>query len=157
MQAGSLMVTKLALGPSARCKIIAAAARSVFTGTWLGHRGRSMDRDWAALSAKFQNSHPKCVNAAIRHDTTLCGMATGAVNQDRFVALDFLEGNPNPMHPLKGQVIGIVLTMAEAYRQLIGVPELRLHDVDPNLIPLSTMLGFALAPDLGGPHHIVRR
>ena len=71
--------------------------------------------------------------------------------------MDFLEGNPNPRHPLKGQVIGIVLTMAEAYRQLIGVPELRLHHVDPNLIPLYTLKGFALAPDLGGLPHMVRR
>lgn len=157
MQAGTLAVAKLGLGSEVRCEIIAGAARSAFTETWSGHRGRLVNWDWAALSAKFQNSHPKCFNAAIWHVETLCGLALGAVNQDRFVALDFLEGNPNPMHPLKGQVIGIVLTMAEAYRQLIGVPELRLHHVDPNLIPLYTMQGFALAPDLGGLHHMVRR
>ena len=156
-RAGALAVAKLGLGPAVRGEIIAGAARAAFTATWLGHQGRPVTWDWAALSAKFQNVHPKCFNAAIWHDETLCGLAVGAVNQDRFVALDFLEGNPDPTHPLKGQVIEIALTMAEAYKQLIGVPELRLHHVDPGLISSYTVQGFALAPDLGDPHHMVRR
>lgn len=155
--AGVLAVAKSGLGPDIRCEIIASAARSAFTETWLAHPGRPVDWDWAALSAGFQNNHPKCFNAAIWYDETLCGLAIGAVNQDRFVALDFLEGNPDPTHPLKGRVIEIVLTMAEAYRQLIVVPELRLHHVDPDLIPLYKRQGFALAPDLAGSHHMVRR
>lgn len=155
--AGALAVAKSGLGANVRCEIIAGAARSAFTETWLGHQGRPVDWDWAALSARFQNNHPKCFNAAIWHDETLCGLAIGAVNRDRFVAVDFLEGNPDPRHPLKGQVIEITLNMAEAYRRLIGVPELRLHHVDPDLISLYEMLGFALAPDLAGSHHMVRR
>ena len=89
MQAGTLAVAKLGFGSQVRCEIIAGAARFAFTETWFGHRGRLVNRDWAALSAKFQNGHPKCFNAAIWHDTTLCGLAIGAVNQDRFVAWTF--------------------------------------------------------------------
>ncbi|WP_144426373.1 hypothetical protein [Methylobacterium sp. ARG-1] len=101
--ARALAVAKSGLGANVRCEIIAGAARSAFTETWLGHQGRPVDWDWAALSARFQNNHPKCFNAAIWHDETLCGLAIGAVNRDRFVAVDFLEGNPDPTHPLKGR------------------------------------------------------
>lgn len=156
-RAGELAVAKLVLGPDVRCEIIASAARGAFTKSWIGHQNRSADWDWATLSAQFQDKHPKCFNVAIWQRETLCGLAIGTVNQDRFVALDFLEGNPDPIHPLKGKVVEIVLTMMEAFRQLIDVPELRLHHVDPNLIPLYTSQGFTVAPGLGDPHHMVRR
>ena len=58
-RAGVLAVAKSDLGPDRRCEINARAARPAFTETWLGHRGRSVDWDWAALSAGFQNNHPK--------------------------------------------------------------------------------------------------
>jgi hypothetical protein len=65
-----------------------------------------------------------------------------------------VEGHPDHDHPLRGEVLPIVLTVLEFYRIRLNARELRLYNVAEPLIPLYESFGFILAPELGHPHHM---
>ena len=142
--------------PNLELTTIGATALDAVASTWPNAR-RRVSWSWSNGASEFQRAHPSGLSIAIWHDEVLCGLCLGRAKRGRFVALNFAEANPDPGHPLKGMVIPIALTVAEAYRLQLGAPELRLYDCDPALILRYQSFGFELAPDLGGSHDMRRR
>jgi hypothetical protein len=148
--------TAVALGSDVKLTTIGPKALDAFEATWRG-QGRRVAWPWSIWARDFRRAHRSGLTLAIWYRDVLCGLAMGRAQTGKFVSLGLAEGNPNPAHPLKGKVIPIALTVAELYRIEIGARELRLYEADPALIPLYRSLGFELAPELGGPHHMRRK
>ena len=70
--------------------------------------------------------------------------------------MHFLEGAPDPAHPMKGQVLPVALTALVSYCRAIGAREARLVDPVPALVPRYAGLGFTLVKPTGQPPYMVR-
>jgi len=134
-----------------RLNPIDPAALAAFQDGWREHWARMTDWDWA----EAEHRTPKGFNVAIWHNDELCGLASGKLTGSKALRLDYLEGRPGG-HPLKGQIIPLVLTCADAYRILTGSKELKLYDVWEPLVPVYKDHGFELAPE-SGRVHVMRR
>ena len=130
---------------------ICPEALKQFRSDWKGHSERIPNWDWADPDLRGG----KTFNVGIWHKGMLCGLASGKVTDSKAVRIDWIEGHPEN-HPLKGDIIPIVLTCADAYRIEIGSKELRLYRVIPPLIPLYEEFGFELATE-DSKVHVMRR
>lgn len=126
-------------------------AIDAFRADWQRQRDRLTTWDWADREHRL----PKGFNVAVWQDGVLCGLASGKLTGSKVLRVDYLEGSP-ANHPLKGRIIPIVLTCADAYRIYIGAKELKLYDVWEPLIPVYQRFGFELAPE-GQRVHVMRR
>ncbi len=87
---------------------------------------------------------------AIWHGEILCGLAYGPA-ETAWVAIGFLQGSPNPAHPLRGRVIPIALAVLEMQVLAADAAEARLLEPFPELMPLYEAHGYrrvANRPDL---------
>ena len=78
-------------------------------------------------------------------------MAVGRVSKRRpsgrrhTISVHYLEGSSHPMHPLRGKVAPLALTVAESYGHVLGAERIRLVDPLPGLFRLYEQLGFSIA------------
>ncbi len=63
----------------------------------------------------------------IWHRDRLCGLMCGSAGAAA-VVLRYLEGAPDPTHPLKGRVADIGVATAEVYARALGAPTVLLND-----------------------------
>lgn len=83
---------------------------------------------------------------AIWHGEILCGLAYGPADA-AWVAISFLQGNPEPSHPLRRQVIPIALAVLEAQVLAAEAAEARLLSPFPELVPLYEARGYRRVAD----------
>jgi hypothetical protein len=62
----------------------------------------------------------------------------------RRLTVQYVEGCPDPTHPLKGQILSLDLAAATAYAHALGSTTLRLADPAPALIEDYVSAGFGL-------------
>lgn len=101
---------------------------------------RRLKWDWRQIVAGYRND-TKRVEVAIWAGNLLCGLDIGRVRPS-YVSLDYLEGHPDPKHPLKGGIIVIALTVLRALAQAHGRPNMRLIEPLPELVDLYRGFGF---------------
>lgn len=83
---------------------------------------------------------------AIWHGEILCGLAYGPADA-AWVAIGFLQSNPDPAHPLRGRVIPIALAVLEAQMQAANAAEARLLSPFPELVPRYEARGYQRVAD----------
>lgn len=116
---------------------------------WSGWDWRDESRGWRRHLDRFE--------VAIWSGEQLCGLAIGKPSERRQnLSIYVAQGSPVRDHPLKGQIMPIVLDVAGAYGTALSCRELRL--VNPLAGPLRRYeaLGFALENPKGAPPYCVR-
>lgn len=119
---------------------------------WRGHALGYGGWDWSGLVAPVWR-RPTCFHLAIWSGDCLCGLAVGRASKRRrsgvrhTLSVHFLEGNPDPRHPLRRRVAPLALTAAEVYAALIGARRLRLISPLPGVMRTYERLGFSVAHD----------
>jgi hypothetical protein len=91
-----------------------------------------------------KKNEPDRFEVSVWSGETLCGLAVGWTRQ-AFCRVDYLEGSPDPAHPLKGSVAVIVSGAATAYATALGKDEIRLMNPIPAVVPHYQGLGFTVA------------
>jgi hypothetical protein len=118
-------------GIAAELRPIDAVALAAFA-TW---PPRSVDWPWPKMAADWRRGRPARFDLAIWSDDTLCGLALGRpAPSAAHMSLHYLEGNPDPGHPLHFKVLNVVITALEAYATVLGKTELRLVDPLPEAV-----------------------
>jgi hypothetical protein len=132
--------------------IITPTALQAFEEQWEGHPLRSYPWPWRQMVEDARRNEPGRFEVSVWSGETLCGLAIGSTRQ-AFCRVDYLEGSPDPAHPLKGIVTVIVSGAATAYATALGKDEIRLMNPLPAVVPHYQSLGFKVAnlPD-GTPY-----
>lgn len=113
--------------------------------------------DWHLLAGGYLRD-PDSFHIAVWSDARLCGLGVGKPNRTHnSLSIHFLEGNPDPTHPLKGNTALAIVAGADAYARSLEAVTLRLKDPDPELIPFFERLGFNLAAPERGVQYCSRR
>lgn len=103
--------------------------------------------DWDAIADKLART-PDRFDRSIWSESTLCGLAIGAPvkkGNSSYLGVLFIEGNPNPSHPLSGLVMPVVVQAAFYYAVALGLRHLRMLDPFPDLVEYYvTRFGFSL-------------
>lgn len=99
-----------------------------------------------------RRNDPARFEVAVWSRGILCGLAIGGTKAT-FCRVDYLEGSPDPRHPLKRSVTVIVSGAAVAYAAALGKAEVRLMNPLPAVVPFYERSGFPLViPGSGGPY-----
>jgi hypothetical protein len=125
---------------------------------WTGVRSRDEPDggwDWESIRTLFRRD-PKRFEVAVWSHDKLCGLAVGTLNKTATV-VEVLEGHPDPTHPLRGEVLLIVLQAATTYAQRTGRPEVWLMEPAEGLIHLYEKLGFSLETPKRGKRYCRRK
>lgn len=110
-------------------------------------QNRQYSWDWFEIKRKFRNI-PARFELAVSVDDELCGLVIGKPSRGRrHVSAFFLEGNPEANHPLKGQVLPILLEGLALYGSALGCAYIRLIQPVDGLIQRYEQAGFVLAID----------
>lgn len=119
------------------------AALRVFQTDWRGHHPSGYGGfNWEQLWYRYCHHERRTFHCALWYGEVLCGMAVGTVPRTlAFLKMRYLEGRPGG-HPLRGKVAEIALLGANRYATALGVPEIRLEDPAPGLVPMYQSLGF---------------
>ena len=129
---------------------IERSALEVFATTWANNQSRLVAWPWPDMAADFRRKFPERFEVAIWSDEILCGLAIGKPSHSRHVmTVQFLEGNPDTQHPLKGIVHLAVLEAAHAYSVAINAGAMRIDAPHPATIELYLGLGFRLETPSG--------
>lgn len=129
---------------------IDARALGAWERTWTApRRNAGGGWNWRGLVEEFR-SNPAALRVALWSGDVLCGMGLGRPSsrtargtRSRF-SMHYLEGNPDPSHPLKHRVAGLILSVAEAYGRDLGASTLHLVDALPAVVPVYVSLGFTV-------------
>lgn len=106
-------------------------------------QGRIYPWDWTYIRHKFWPI-PSRFEMAISVHGRLCGLAIGnPSNGRRHLSAYYLEGNPDPQHPLKGMILPIVLGGLELYAKMLDCSYIRLVEPVAGLRPKYQSLGFS--------------
>jgi hypothetical protein len=93
----------------------------------------------------------------------LCGLAVGRASvRDRngvraALAIDYIEGAHDRHHPLRGMIVLLATSAAEAYGRAIGARSLRLMQPLPHILHLYTRLGFHVVREMNKALYCERR
>lgn len=128
-----------------------AKARESYTNQWFID-GVCPTFDWAEIFRRHDD--PDRLDVAVWGlEDRLCGLALGLTTGES-VDLRFIEGDPRPDCPLKGQRILIILEAAACYAQARGRSELRIRPINETLEVLySQTYGFVLETTQGGDRY----
>jgi len=66
------------------------------------------------------------------------------------ISIHYLEGSPEPAHPLKGFVASVLIDAAEYYGLAFGASTIRLMDPTPGALHIYQALGFGVVRTSGG-------
>lgn len=98
--------------------------------------------NWIDLKRRFRNI-PARFELSISVQGEVCGLAIGKPSRGRrHLSVYFIEGNPDPQHPLKGRVLPILLEAAFLYAQALGCSFVRLIQPVEQLHALYRRHGF---------------
>lgn len=109
--------------------------------------------DWPHNRKAYQHHGALKVAFWGKDETILCGLMLARLNNTACV-VEFIEGSPNPEHPLKGSVIDLALEVAAQYAREMGRAELWVMEpANEHLIGLYvTGYGFEFVrPRKGSP------
>jgi hypothetical protein len=120
---------------------------------WAPSAHRKLQWDWTNWYQGFRRS-PNRIEVAAYVGEALRGLFLGTVVQPKDgtalrVQIHYIEGCPGP-HELKGQVIALMLDLAEAYALVIGAKELRIVQPLERLIPYYEGYGLKLVKPAQG-------
>lgn len=132
-----------------RLDLINASALRTFQDRWEPSQLRRYAWPWPKMVQDASRNEPDRFEAAVWSGDTLCGLAIGWTRQ-AFCRVDYLEGSPDPAHPLKGSVAVIVFGAAVAFAIALGRREIRLVNPLPAVVPHYEAMGFTLASPKGG-------
>lgn len=122
--------------------------------------GRRVHWPWRVLTGDWRRNHSSRFEVAVWRDGRLCGLALGRpAPSAAHVSLHYIERDPDPANPLRGDFAAVVVTALASYGVVLGKTEMRLVNPLPALVPYycSAALGFALVtPAHGGPYCIRR-
>lgn len=99
--------------------------------------------EWPAVVKRRRTNR---FDLAIWHGEILCGLAYGPADA-AWVAIGFLQGNPDPFHPLRGRVILIALAVLETQVLAADAAEARLLKPLPELVTLYEARGYRRMAD----------
>jgi hypothetical protein len=89
---------------------------------------------------------PRRFDLAIWDYGHLCGLALGRSSARRQnLTVEFVQGSPVDLHPLKGQILPIVIRVGTFYGTALGCQELRFLKPLDGMIPIYERFGFRLA------------
>lgn len=123
---------------------IEASAIDHWQRFWTGHPARRYSWPWPEIAADYRNAHPDRFEVAIWSQRILCALAVGRIGS-AYVGVNFLEGSPEPNHPVRGYVTGTVMAVAERYAAATARGEVRFFDPLPELVPWYAKFGYSLA------------
>lgn len=99
--------------------------------------------DWETLASSYLR-RPDAFQVAIWSAEKLCGLALGRPsNSHRELAVHFIEGSPDPDHPLKGSILMLSVAAADAYAAALGADWLLIDSPAAGLLSKYSELGFA--------------
>ena len=131
---------------------IGQSALDAFAAQWAGHPARVVNWPWPEMMAGARRNYPTRFEVAVWAGEALCGLAWGHVGKD-YCGVNYLEGNPEPNHPLKGSVAVVVSGAVTAYATALARPEVRFIDPLPEVVGLYEQMGFTLvAPHRESPY-----
>lgn len=137
-----------ARGIEVELRAIDASALAAFE-TW---QGRYVAWPWPEMTADWRRAHPDRFELAVWRGDVLCALAIGRPSPSAaHMALYYMEGNPDPGHPLRGKVAATVITALRAYAIALGKTEMRLVEPLPEVVPFycSPRMGFELVSPRG--------
>lgn len=110
--------------------------------------GRLYHWSWFELKRKFRNIPPR-FELSVGVDDQVCALAIGKPSRGRrHLSIYFLEGNPDKQHPLKGQVLPIILEAAALYGVALDCSYLRLINPVEGLHARYERWGFEFGKDI---------
>jgi hypothetical protein len=111
---------------------------------------------WGVLQRRYCRK-PRNFHVALWYGDALCGLAVGRVSPaHEALSLHFMEGSPDPAHPLRGNVAAIVFACAELYAVAVGAGCVLLKNPDPALLAYYAELGFGVALEQGNARYCRR-
>jgi hypothetical protein len=119
--------------------------------TWLGPSRRA-DWDWREV---VKRPKPNRFELALWHGEQLCGLAFGPANT-QVVCMEYLEGNPDAVHPLKRRVADIAIATLETHVRVSGAVEARLLGPKPALVSYYEAFGYRLEVEPRGLQYLVK-
>jgi hypothetical protein len=139
-----------------RLDLINASALRTFQDHWEPIPFRRYGWPWPKIVRDASRNEPDRFEAAVWSGDTLCGLAIGWTRQ-AFCRVDYLEGSPDPAHPLKGSAAVVVSGAVVAYAIVLDRREIRLINPLPAVVPHYEALGFTLASPKGGTPYCWRK
>lgn len=111
---------------------------------WHEHPGRLVDWDWRTILHKFRKK-PKRLDVAFYCKEVLCGLMTASISRGRVgINIRYVEGNPDPGHPLKKNFLFLALWQAELFGTFSDCKRVTVSQPNPNLVDLYKRLGYGL-------------
>lgn len=111
--------------------------------------------DWPQVFERYRRE-VKRFDVSVWHADRLCGLSIGKFASTA-VQLDVIEGAPTPDHPLKGNILPLILEATANAAQLSGRREIKLMEPTKGMIErYITTFGFRLEVPRGGKTYCVR-
>jgi hypothetical protein len=105
-------------------------------------QNRRVEWDWAQLRQDF-SGYPARFELTLRVGEVLSALAVGRPSKGKqFLKAYYLEGNPDPQHPLKRHVARLSLRGLELFGEALGCLHARLVSPLTPVIPLYEALGY---------------
>jgi hypothetical protein len=101
-------------------------------------RERAVNWDWRMIVRPPLRDR---FDVAVWHAKVLCALAYGP-SDGQAVSINYLEGNPDASHPLKGHIVDIAIVCLEVQAVAFDLKETRLIEPFVELIPLYRARGY---------------
>jgi len=137
-----------ACGINVDLRAIDAAAISA-AGRW---KGRRVAWPWHVMAPAWRRNYPGRFEVAVWQGDVLCGLGLGRpAPTAAHLSLHYIERDPDPANPLRGDFAAIVVTALRSYGVVLDKTEMRLIDPLPALVQFycSPPLGFHLVTPVG--------
>jgi hypothetical protein len=96
------------------------------------------------------------LDLAIWYGDRLCGLGFGP-GIEEWVAIKFLERDPDKAHPLKGRIIDIAIQVLEVQAGSQGAAEMRLLDPFPELVERYKARGYDCLAEQPGVDYLAKK
>lgn len=118
---------------------------------WGLHKRRAAF-DWeGGIMPILRKSHPRSLDMALWCRDVLCGLAVARLSDSKeWLSLTYLEGNPDPEHPLKNRVLPAVIAAMDMFACQVQLhdkqrrrPRLRVMRPLPEVLDRYRQLGYS--------------
>lgn len=97
--------------------------------------------DWALIATyKFRKHHS--FDFAIWHNDVLCGLCCASSEYADDVDIEYLQGNSDPGHPLKGEIIPTAVTVLRAYAAVLDANNIVVQNALEGAVQAYRRAGF---------------